>query len=184
MHLTLCDYLLDLVQNAVEAGASRVTVDAREGDGFAELGVLDNGKGMDDAAVKRAFDPFHSEPGKHPGRRVGLGLPFLRQAIDQTGGALEVTSEPGAGAAVRARFRTDHADMPPAGDWSGTLTALMALTGGFELVVKRERNGRTYAVARTELIEALGGLDTAETLSLARQYFEGQEQDLVDPASC
>jgi hypothetical protein len=182
MHLTLCDYLTDIVQNAVEAGSSRVSVEVCEGEGAVRVDVSDNGKGMDPAALKRAFDPFHSEAGKHPGRRVGLGLPFLRQAVEQTRGALDVMSEPGAGTTVRFRFPADHADTPPAGDWPGTLTALMALSGGCELVVKRERDGRGYTVERGELIEALGGLETAETLSLARLYFEGQEQDLNDRA--
>lgn len=182
MHMTLCDYLADIVQNAVEAGASRVIVEGLEGNGAVEIGVADNGKGMDAAAVKRAFDPFHSEPGKHPGRRVGLGLPFLRQAVDQVGGTLALTSAPGAGTTVRVRFPAAHADTPPAGDWAGTLTGLMTLSDRVELVVKRSRGGRGYEVSRSELAEALGGLDTAETLAWARRYFEGQEQDLNDVA--
>jgi hypothetical protein len=180
MHLTVCDYLTDVVQNAVEAGASRVTVDVREERDGLEVVVTDNGKGMDAETLKRAFDPFYTEPGKHPGRRVGLGLPFLRQAVEQTGGVLKVESKPGEGTALLFRFPAAHADTPPAGDWAATLTGLMALPGAFELSVTRRRGAAGYAVARGELTEALGGLDTAETLSLARQYLEGRENELKE----
>jgi hypothetical protein len=180
MHLTLCDYLTDVVQNAVEAGAGRVTVEVREERDAVEIEVVDDGKGMDAGALEKAFDPFYSEPGKHPGRRVGLGLPFLRQAVDQTGGELKVESKPGAGTAVRFRFPAAHADTPPAGDWAATLVGLMGLPGDFELAVTRRCGARGYAVARGELIEALGGLDTAETLSLARQYLQGREDELKE----
>jgi hypothetical protein len=183
MHLTICDYLADVVQNAVEAGAGRVTVDVREGAGAVEIAVVDDGKGMDEATLKKAFDPFHSEAGKHPGRRVGLGLPFLRQAVEQTGGLMKVESRPGVGTAVRFQFPISHADTPPAGDWAGTLTSLMALTGGFDLAVTRRRGAAAYAVSRSELSEALGGLDTAETLKLAREYLAGLEEELNEAAA-
>jgi hypothetical protein len=180
MHLTLCDYLTDVVQNAVEAGASRIVLEAVEDREGVELTVVDNGKGMDPEALKRAFDPFYTEAGKHPGRRVGLGLPFLRQAVEQTGGTLRADSKPGEGTAIRFRFPAAHADTPPAGDWAGTLTGLMALPGEFELTVTRRCGAAGYAVARGELAEALGGLDTADTLALARQYLEGREDELKE----
>lgn len=184
MHLTLCDYLADVVQNAVEAGAGRVIVDVREGGGAVEIAVVDDGKGMDEATLKKAFDPFHSEPGKHPGRRVGLGLPFLRQAVEQTGGVMSVESKPGAGTAVRFRFPAAHPDTPPAGDWAGTLIGLMTLPGEYDLAVTRRRGAAAYAVTRSELSEALGGLETAETLALAREYLAGREEELKEAAAC
>jgi anti-sigma regulatory factor (Ser/Thr protein kinase) len=180
MHLTLCDYLSDVVQNAVEAGAGRVMVEVREVPDAVTVSVADDGKGMDGETLKRAFDPFYSEPGKHPGRRVGLGLPFLKQAVEQTGGRLDVKSEPGKGTSLSFRFPAKHPDTPPAGDWAGTLTALMALSGEFEMVFSRTRGAAGYAVARSELTEALGGLGTADALSLARRYIEGREDELKE----
>lgn len=178
MHPTLCDYLTDVVQNAVEAGAARVILEVREdGEGVA-VTVADDGKGMDEAQVRKAFDPFYSEPGKHPGRRVGLGLPFLRQAVDQTGGRLTLESRPGRGTVVRFTFPAGHPDAPPAGDWAATLTGLMALPGGFDLAVTRRRGASGYAVSRRELAEALDGLETAENLALAKQYIGEREDEL------
>ncbi len=178
MHVTLGEYLLDVAQNAVEAGASLVIVDVTEnGEGW-EVNVADNGKGMEAGALQRVFDPFHTEPGKHAGRRVGLGLPFLRQAVEQAGGRLDVKSEPGTGTSVHFRFPADHVDAPPAGDLAGTLNALMALPGEYELVAHRRRGSAGYSVSRGELSEAIGGLETAEALGLARRYLDGQEESL------
>lgn len=183
MHVSLGDYLTDIVQNAVEAGANLVIADVLENGGAVEVNVADNGKGMDEGALKRAFDPFYTEPGKHAGRRVGLGLPFLRQAVEQAGGMLDVKSEPGTGTSVHVRFPSDHVDTPPAGDMAGTLTALMALPGGYELVVHRRRGDAAYTVSRNELAGAIGDLETAGALGLARRYFDGQEETLQAAAA-
>ena len=79
---TACDTISDIVQNAFESGASEVSLDMARRGRWLEVVVRDNGKGMDEATQRRAMDPFWTEPGKHPGRKVGLGLPFLKQAAE------------------------------------------------------------------------------------------------------
>jgi len=69
-------------------------------------------------------------------------------------------------------------DAPPAGDAAGTLTSLMAWPGERELTVRRESDGRSYTARRSELAEALGGLEGAGALALLRAFFESNEQDL------
>lgn len=179
MHHTLSEHMAELVQNAVEAGAALVMVDLVERGTEWMLYVADNGKGMDEATLARVFDPFCTEPGKHPRRRVGLGLPFLRQAVEQAGGEVDVKSRPGEGTSVYVRLPADHVDAPPLGDWAGTVVGLMALDGGHELAFRHERNGAGYSVGRGELIEALGGLDDAEGLALARRYVATREARLA-----
>ena len=82
MHATICDCLADTVQNAIEAGATRIEVRLEEDAEAVKLLIRDNGKGMDDATLARVWDPFFTEPGKHARRRVGLGLPLLRQMVE------------------------------------------------------------------------------------------------------
>ena len=86
MHYTLCDYLLDLFQNALEAGSMKTVVRWEEDAGSLHLVVEDTGCGMTEQQLRQARDPFYTEPGKHPERRVGLGLPFLLQTAEATGG--------------------------------------------------------------------------------------------------
>ncbi len=57
--------------------------------------VTDNGCGMDDHTVKRAFDPFFSA--KPAGRRRGLGLPKALRWIEASGGSIRLESRLGIG---------------------------------------------------------------------------------------
>jgi putative nucleotidyltransferase with HDIG domain len=57
--------------------------------------VTDNGCGMDEKTVKRAFDPFFSA--KPAGRRRGLGLAKALRWIEASGGSIKLESRPGQG---------------------------------------------------------------------------------------
>ena len=178
MQPTSCDTLLDIVQNAFESGATEVWLElARRGTRLAAE-VRDNGCGMDAATLKKALDPFWTKPGKHPGRKVGLGLPFLKQAAEQCGGEFAIESAPGRGTTVRFAFDLANVDAPPTGDVAGTLAALMAWPGERELAVRREEDGRAYEVRRTELAAALGGLQDAGALALLKDFFSSNEAEL------
>lgn len=66
--------------------------------GEAVLEFRDRGGGLSPEAAARAFEPFYTtKPGG-----VGLGLPLSKQYIEENGGRLELESEPGRGATVRA----------------------------------------------------------------------------------
>ena len=59
------------------------------------LTVTDNGCGMDENTVKRAFDPFFSA--KPAGRRRGLGLAKSLRWIEASGGSIRLESGAGRG---------------------------------------------------------------------------------------
>ena len=64
---------------------------------YVALEVRDDGPGMDDDTLARAFEPFYST--KFPGR--GLGLPVVLGVLRGHGGGLDVDTAPGRGTTVR-----------------------------------------------------------------------------------
>ena len=73
-----------------------ITVTTRSTDGNIEVSVSDNGIGMDEKIVEKAFNPFFTT--KPPGEGTGLGLSMSYDIITkQYGGKMAVSSQPGEG---------------------------------------------------------------------------------------
>ncbi len=183
MHVTLSEFIVDCFQNSLEAGAGMVYLLLDETDEGFRVQIKDDGRGMSEEQIDRALDPFYSDGTKHKKRRFGLGLPFLKQAVDQTGGAFYLSSEPGVGTTVDFRFPAKHVDSPPKGDLTGLYLQLVSFTGRYNCVVERRIRvgGRSdeYSFSREELIEVLGDLSDSESLSLAREFFRSQEIEII-----
>ena len=117
-------HVLDIVENAIEAGASRVEVKIEEDleQDRLTIDVRDNGRGMSQEMIQRVMDPFCTT---RTTRHVGLGLPLLAAAARRCDGDLTIESEPGRGTRVRAHFRHSHIDRAPLGDMAGAMLAVL-----------------------------------------------------------
>ncbi|MFW5826548.1 MAG: ATP-binding protein [Alkalispirochaeta sp.] len=174
------DYLLDVVQNSVEARATRIVVELAETDGEMRIAVVDNGTGMDAETLQRAQDPFFTDGVKHPHRPVGLGIPFLRQMVDATGGTFSLESAPGEGTELALSVPGDHLDLPPTGDLPTVFQQALCFAGDYEMVIRRRRGDARYEVVRSDLVDALGEIDTVGSQTLLWEYLAAQEESLDD----
>ena len=106
--------VINLVENACQAiagqaawdeaaGGVLVTVSTALVGGCVEIRVADNGPGLAADVRERIFEPLFST--KTFG--VGLGLPTVRQVLEQHGGSVETESEPGVGTVFRPVFHPE-----------------------------------------------------------------------------
>jgi putative PEP-CTERM system histidine kinase len=93
-----------LIRNAQEAtGADgKVEVRATREGGYAVISIEDDGCGMEPEFVRtRLFKPFDSTKGS---KGMGIGAYQARMLVVESGGTLDVASEPGRGTAITIRL--------------------------------------------------------------------------------
>jgi two-component system NtrC family sensor kinase len=103
----LIQALLNLVLNAVDATGKggRIDLVGTLDEGWVVLEVVDNGRGIALADRCRLFQPFFTT--KPHG--TGLGLYVSRQLVEEMGGTLTYTTEPGQGSTFSIRLPADRA---------------------------------------------------------------------------
>jgi signal transduction histidine kinase/CheY-like chemotaxis protein len=162
----LASALLNLVLNARDAmpsggtltvevqntalGESDVDVNgqARPGD-YVMVAVTDTGTGMTSEVAGRAFEPFFTT--KEVGKGTGLGLSMVYGFAQQSGGSMQIRSEPGHGTAVKLffpRVGTRQASAAPSAGQQATLIGSETI-----LVVEDDEMVRGYVEGE---LKALG----------------------------
>ena len=137
-------HILDIAENAVTAGASRVLVAVNENERRDRLAfrVTDNGRGMSAEERTRALDPFFTTGRK----RTGLGLPLLAQTAELCNGRLAIRPRPGGGTMVAAAFPFFHVDRPPLTKMAETMMTLIFGHPEVAFGYRHTRNGFRFSI--------------------------------------
>lgn len=148
-------HILDVLQNAREAGATVVwlTVDEDSGADRMTITVEDNGRGMDEETVKKVVDPFFTT---RTTRHVGLGVPLFAAAAARCTGGLRLESAPGKGTRVTATFQLSHIDRAPLGDITGSVLSFMMGDPPCDLVYLHRCDGQEFSLDTQAVREELG----------------------------
>ncbi|GFP18697.1 hypothetical protein HKBW3S03_00202 [Candidatus Hakubella thermalkaliphila] len=162
-------HLLDLVENAYEAGATRVELSLEENpeEDCLVIRVADNGCGMDEELRRTATSPFYTSRST---RRVGLGLSLLAAAAEQCGGEVQVEEGKERGTVVTATFQRSHLDRAPLGDLLSTLLVLVRGFEGLELHYFHRVGERSFSFNSSSLKKKLGGVPFSRNLRQLKEF--------------
>jgi PAS domain S-box-containing protein len=159
----------------LEIGRVRLDVDyaqmypeVRTGD-YVVISVTDNGVGMSEEVKTRAFEPFFTT--KQVGSGSGLGLSMVYGFVKQSGGHIQIYSEPGLGASVRLFLPVVGAAERQVDDTRAAADAPAPAPRGDEtiLVVEDDPRVRRVTVGRLlsagyDVVEASNGPEAIEIL--------------------
>jgi len=126
--------LLNLLTNAVKYNreGGQVLIEADATDDGVLLRVSDSGRGMNEAQLQQAFEPFNRLGLENEGiEGTGIGLAIVKALVERMGGKVQARSAPGQGSIFEVRLpeasAQDSAEPAPAMQGTPALTALRAV---------------------------------------------------------
>ncbi|MBP3894530.1 MAG: sensor histidine kinase [Atopobiaceae bacterium] len=178
--------ILDVAENSVKAGATLTQILLTEQDGKLKLEIVDDGCGMSEDIVRSVTDPFYTT---RTTRKVGMGIPLLKLACEQTGGSLtisSVTQEENPvehGTHVTATFDMNHIDFTPLGDVSASVLTLIQGHPDTDFLFRHQQGERIVELDTRQLREVLedvplNSYDVMEWIGgYLREQYETQPED-------
>ena len=171
--------VLDITKNSVKARASLINISLVEVGSLLTLTITDNGCGMKPEVLETVMNPFYTT---RTTRKVGMGIPLLMLAAEQTGGSVTIVSRheeeypDDHGTTVTATFHTDHIDFTPIGDMVSTMETLIMGSPDIDFVYLHDRNGARVELDTRQLREVLGDvpLDSYEVIQWIGDFLREQ----------
>ena len=140
---------------------------------YVTLAVTDTGIGMSPEVQQRAFEPFYTTKG--PGEGSGLGLSMIYGFVKQSGGHIQLYSEPGIGTTVRI-YLPEHAGKASAAVERVPASTTQEALGETVLVVEDDQRVRRVSVRRLREL----GYAIIEADSGAAALLVLDREDLID----
>ena len=150
-------FLLDLVQNSITAEAKliKIWIFESEKQNRVAITVADNGFGMTDEFLKKATDPFSTSKAARK-KKIGLGLPFFKQMIEDCEGVFKIKSKPDIGTVVTGSYPFDNIDQPPSGPLEDTILNLVIANPKIDFRYTRRTDDRNLIFDTRPVKKMLG----------------------------
>ncbi len=172
-------HILDIVQNSVVAGATKIEVMICEDIASDKLTVeiCDNGCGMTKEFLEKVIDPFTTN---RTTRKVGLGIPLFKNAAEATGGSFDIKSQVGEGTCVTAVFGYSHIDRQPLGNMAETMLGLFTSYEDINFVYRHSVGDKVFEVDTLEIKNVLGDVpfSAPEVYLWLSEFLSEGEQEL------
>lgn len=163
--------ILDVANNSIRAGADLVVIEVRiyKTEDTLTIKIVDNGHGMTKEQLSHVEDPFFTT---RTTRDVGLGIPFLKQAAEITGGTFSIESVPHEKTMVYATFCLSHIDRMPLGDICSTIYSLVLANQKIDFLYVFQCDEKEYQLDTRSLRDILGEIsfDTPSVAEFIRDY--------------
>ncbi len=166
-------HILDIAHNSIRALATQISIiihrDLQKD--ILSISIEDNGSGMSAEQLSRITDPFYTS---RTTRKVGLGIPLLKQRADECNGSLSLESELEKGSILKAKFQDSHIDLPELGDIAGVIAMLSCSFPQIRFIYNYSDSKLKYLYDTEEVKEALDGLPitTPEVETFIREMIE------------
>lgn len=147
-------HIMDIVQNSIRAKATEILICIKESkkDNNLIIEIEDNGTGISKEMLPTITDPYTTS---RTTRKVGMGLPLLRQHAELAGGNLSIASQQGKGTKITAVFVKDHLDLQPMGDLPGVIKLLLAANPAIEFKYRHTTDKGEFVFSAAEAREML-----------------------------
>ena len=148
---------MDIAENSVKAKASEIRISITESVKDDKITILieDNGSGMSKEFLEKVCDPFVTT---RTTRKIGLGLPLLKQSALDTDGSFDISSEVGKGTKVFSSFRLSHLDRVPIGDIASTITTLIGSDDKIRYIYSHSTDSGGFVFDTDEVKEQIGDI--------------------------
>jgi hypothetical protein len=147
--------ILDITENSIKSKADKIeiVVSVQTIDDNLTVVIQDNGSGMTIEQLEKVQDPFYTT---RTTRKVGLGVPFLKQAAIGTGGTFKIDSKVGEGTVVEAVFNLSHIDRMPLGDMTATIFTLVVFNEDIQFRYTYKYNNNEFTLDTKEIRDIIG----------------------------
>lgn len=172
-------HILDIAQNSIRANATciKLIIEENIDRNLFEIRIEDNGGGMDDQIKEHVTNPFTTT---RTLRKVGLGIPFLKQICEECEGELNIESEKGKGTTIKALMKHNHIDRLPLGEIDKTITTLIMARSQIHYIYEHKYNDKAFILDTEEIKEILEGvaIDELDILKWIEAYIQSKLEEL------
>ena len=177
-------HILDVAENSIRAEATlvEITVSVQPDEDRLTVLIKDNGCGMDAEQLRHVQDPFFTT---RTTRKIGLGVPFFKQAAESTGGTFRIESEKGKGTTVEAVFTLSHIDRMPLGDITATVHTLIVFNERTDFLYTYRYKDRQFILDTRQMRKIVGeevSFAEREISVFIKEYLQANKEETDDGA--